>query len=52
MTFDFDAVEVALNTADAYRLVLWAQDRDAGEGMAERLFEAYFTEGANVSDAA
>jgi len=45
LTFDFDAVEVALNTADAYRLVLWTQDRDAGEGMAERLFEACFHRG-------
>ena len=51
LTFDFDAMEVAPNTADAHRLVLWAQDRDAGAALSDRLFEAYFAEGANVSDA-
>lgn len=50
LVFDFDAIEVAPNTADAHRLVLWAQDRDAGDAMATRLFRAYFSEGKNVSD--
>jgi predicted DsbA family dithiol-disulfide isomerase len=54
LTFDFDAIEVAPNTADAHRLVLWAQDRDgaaAADAMATALFRAYFSEGRNVSDA-
>lgn len=49
-TFDFDAIEVAPNTADAHRLVLWAQDQDEGDAMATALFRAYFSEGRNVSD--
>ncbi len=50
LTFDFDAVEVAPNTADAHRLVLWAQEQDRGDEMATALFQAYFSEGRNVSD--
>jgi len=50
LTFDFDAIEVAPNTTDAHRLVLWAQDRDEGDAMATALFRAYFSEGRNVSD--
>jgi predicted DsbA family dithiol-disulfide isomerase len=54
LTFDFDAIEVAPNTADAHRLVLWAEDRDGAavaDAMATALFRAYFSEGRNVSDA-
>lgn len=50
LTFDFEAIDVAPNTADAHRLVLWAQDQDAGDAMATVLFRAYFSEGRNVSD--
>jgi len=50
LTFDFDAIDVAPNTADAHRLVLWAQDRDRGDAMATALFRAYFSEGRNVSE--
>ena len=67
LTFNFDAIEVAPNTADAHRLVLWAQskttsslspgaeDEDGPVGadaMATTLFRAYFTDGRNVSDRA
>jgi len=52
LTFDFEAIDVVPNTADAHRLVLWAQDeREAGDALAARLFQAYFTEGRNVSHA-
>jgi predicted DsbA family dithiol-disulfide isomerase len=51
LSFDFDAIEVAPNTADAHRLVLWAQEQDRGDAMATALFRAYFSEGRNVSDA-
>jgi predicted DsbA family dithiol-disulfide isomerase len=50
LTFDVDAIDVAPNTADAHRLVLWAQDRGVGEAMAHGLFRAYFSEGRNVAD--
>lgn len=53
LTFHFDAIEVAPNTADAHRLILWTQDRDgpaAADTMATTLFQAYFTDGRNVSD--
>jgi len=51
LTFDFDAIEVAPNTADAHRLVLWAQNRGRGDATATALFRAYFSKGRNVSDA-
>lgn len=51
LRFDFDAIDVAPNTADAHRLVLWAQEQDRGDEMATVLFQAYFSEGRNVSDA-
>jgi len=50
LTFDFESIEVAPNTADAHRLVLWAQEQDAGEEMSTVLFQVYFSEGRNVSD--
>jgi predicted DsbA family dithiol-disulfide isomerase len=52
LTFNFDVIEVAPNTADAHRLVLWAEEnegQDGGDAMATALFRAYFTEGRNVS---
>jgi predicted DsbA family dithiol-disulfide isomerase len=51
LTFDFDAIEAAPNTADAHRLVLWAQNRGRGDATATALFRAYFSKGRNVSDA-
>ena len=53
LTFNFDAIEAAPNTADTHRLILWAQAQDGHEGadrMATALFRAYFTDGRNVSD--
>jgi len=51
LTFNFEAIEVAPNTADAHRLVLWAQhDHNSGDALATALFGAYFTDGRNVSD--
>ena len=54
LTFDFESIEVAPNTADAHRLILWAQDQDpeTADALATTLFRAYFTEGRNVSDPA
>jgi predicted DsbA family dithiol-disulfide isomerase len=53
LTFNFDAIEVAPNTADAHRLILWAEDKqgpETGDALATLLFRAYFTDGRNVSD--
>lgn len=50
LTFNFDAIDVAPNTADAHRLILWAESLEAGDAMATTLFRAYFTEGRNVSE--
>jgi predicted DsbA family dithiol-disulfide isomerase len=50
LTFNFEAMEVAPNTADAHRLVLWAEERERGIEASERLYAAYFTEGANICD--
>ncbi|PQJ35168.1 hypothetical protein BSZ35_11690 [Salinibacter sp. 10B] len=49
LTFDFEAIEAAPNTAEAHRLVLWAEEQGAGDAMATALFRAYFSEGRNVS---
>ena len=46
---DFEAIDVAPNTTDAHRLILWAQDRNSGRDMATALFRAYFSDGRNVS---
>ena len=51
LTFNFDAIEVAPNTADAHRLILWAEEADepeTGDALATALFRAYFTDGQNV----
>ena len=52
LDFQFDAIEVAPNTADAHRLVLGAAEQNRGDAMATALFRAYFSEGRNVSDPA
>jgi len=50
LTFDFEAIDIAPNTVDAHRLVLWAEDQEQGDEMAEALFRIYFAEGRDVSD--
>lgn len=49
LRFDFEAIDVAPNTSDAHRLILWAQDQGSGREMATALFRAYFSDGRNVS---
>ncbi|MFZ4516822.1 MAG: DsbA family oxidoreductase [Microthrixaceae bacterium] len=49
--YRFDLAQ-RVNTFDAHRLIGWAAGQEAGQGpLVERLFLAYFTEGADVSDA-
>jgi predicted DsbA family dithiol-disulfide isomerase len=55
LTFDFDAMPKAPNTAAAHRLLLWAGDtagNTAADALADALFRAYFAEGADVTDPA
>lgn len=47
--FRFDIAQ-RVNTGDAHQLLAWADEQHAGEEMRERLFAAYFTEGADLSD--
>jgi predicted DsbA family dithiol-disulfide isomerase len=48
--FRFDRVASAPNTVDAHRLIPYAAERGLEWEMAESLFEAYFSEGANLND--
>lgn len=52
LTFDFRGIARANNTADAHRLVLFAEERGAGLGMARALFRAYFEAGRDLNDRA
>lgn len=51
ITYRFDIAQ-RVNTLDAHRLMEWAwsQGADAQDRLGERLFRAYFEEGANVAD--
>lgn len=54
IAFAFDRIERQPNTLDAHRLIAWAQTvaAEQADGLVERLFKAYFTEGANIGEAA
>ncbi len=49
LEFHFDLAQRA-NTFDAHRLLRYALEVDAQEALGERLFRAYFTEGAPIGD--
>lgn len=49
LNFDFDQAKIA-NTWDAHRILQLAKKNNLGDAMEERLFRAYFTEGAIISD--
>ncbi len=49
LTFNLDKVQVG-NTFDAHRLLHFASTRGARETLVERLFKAYLSEGALLSD--
>ncbi len=49
LDYHLDRVQVG-NTFDAHRLIHLAADHGLGDAMKERLFAAYFTEGASPSD--
>lgn len=50
VTFEFDRIASAPNTADAHRLVLWAARSGRTWEMVQALFHGYFAEGADVGD--
>jgi predicted DsbA family dithiol-disulfide isomerase len=46
--YAFDKIEVTPNTLDAHRLIRWAHASGKQHEMAERLFELYWLEGADI----
>lgn len=50
IAFAFDAIRKAPSTVDSHRVVHWAAERDRQAEMVERLFQLYFTEGADIGD--
>ena len=51
LDYQWDRIQ-RVNSLDAHRLLAWAASRsiERQNALAERLFRAYFTEGANVAD--
>lgn len=47
--YDFDKAVVA-NSFDAHRLIQLAKTQELDDAMEEKLFKAYFSEGADISD--
>jgi predicted DsbA family dithiol-disulfide isomerase len=50
--FAFDRIRRTPNTRDAHRLIRFAAETDFADGMVERLFRGYFTEGRDIGDRA
>ena len=50
IAFAFDKIEVQPNTLNAHRLLHYAGEQQRQEAVAEVLFNAYFIEGANLTD--
>ncbi|MFG0242506.1 MAG: DsbA family oxidoreductase [Phycisphaerales bacterium JB054] len=48
--FAFDRIRKSPNTLDCHRLILWSRAENAQSEMAERLFQLYFVEGADLTD--
>ena len=48
--FDYGKMQVQPNTLQAHRLMLHAEDHGVQNELAEQLFRAHFTEGANLTD--
>lgn len=51
IAFDYEKMKVQPNTLDAHRLMLHAEAMGRQDELAEELFKAHFTEGANLTDA-
>lgn len=52
IAFDFGRIQRQPNTLDAHRLIAWAQSmaEERADGLVERLFNAYFSEGVNIGE--
>jgi predicted DsbA family dithiol-disulfide isomerase len=50
--FAFDRIAVQPNTVNAHRLLTYAEREGRQDAMAEALFRAYFTQGADLTDPA
>ena len=48
--FRFEKIETQPNTTDAHRLINWAQEAGKADPVVDRLFEMFFTEGADLTD--
>jgi predicted DsbA family dithiol-disulfide isomerase len=46
--FKFDRIERQPNTLDAHRVIGWAQEAGVASPVVNRLFELFFTEGADI----
>ena len=49
--FEYEKMKVQPNTLNAHRLMLYAERQGKQDELAEVLFRAHFTEGANLTDA-
>ncbi len=50
ISFDFETMPVAPNTASAHRLVLFASEFGLGKPMALALYKAYFSQAQDITD--
>jgi predicted DsbA family dithiol-disulfide isomerase len=50
INFRFDLIRLSPNTLDAHRLLRWSHAEGLQGNVAERLFQLYFLEGADVGD--
>ena len=48
--FDFDAITRSPNTINAHRIIRWSHSVGLQDKVVERLFQLYFTEGADLTD--
>ncbi|WP_417668531.1 DsbA family oxidoreductase [Roseibium sp.] len=47
--FAFDKIELSPNTLDSHRLILWSRADDLQDEVVERLFQAYFIDGEDLT---
>ena len=50
INYQFEKIQIRANTLLAHRLIHWAQQQGDASLLVERLFEAQFEQGENVSD--
>jgi predicted DsbA family dithiol-disulfide isomerase len=48
--FAFEKIKRSPNTMDSHRLIQWADEEGKQNAVAERLFQLYFLEGADIGD--